>query len=173
MGNEKINVEVNDKIFEAFVENDKDLIVLGGKPYKVELLKENAPGVYSLKINNQVVVVELQINEDGSFTIVKDGLVYKSEVVTEAMELLRKFASETDRKQIEEVFVKAPMPGLVVKILVSEGSTIKRGDKVAILEAMKMENALSSPISGTVKKIYATEGQTVEKDAILVEISSK
>jgi len=65
------------------------------------------------------------------------------------------------------------MPGLVVKVLVSEGDVVKRGDKVVILEAMKMENALSSPISGIVKKVFALEGKTVEKDAILVEISSQ
>jgi biotin carboxyl carrier protein len=171
MEKEKIVVEVNGNKFPAFV--DKDLIELDGKNYQVEILKENAPGVYSLKINDQVVIVEVQRNEDGSFTIVKDGLVYETDVVTETVELLRKFAVETDSKHLGEVSVKAPMPGLVVKVLVSEGDVVKRGDKVVILEAMKMENALSSPISGIVKKVFAMEGKTVEKDAILVEISSQ
>lgn len=171
MEKEKIIVEVNGNKFPAFV--DKDLIELDGKSYQVEILKENAPGVYSLKINDQVVIVEVQRNEDGSFTIVKDGLVYETDVVTETVELLRKFAVETDSKHLGEVSVKAPMPGLVVKVLVSEGDVVKRGDKVVILEAMKMENALSSPISGIVKKVFALEGKTVEKDAILVEISSQ
>jgi len=171
MEKEKIIVEVNGNKFPAFV--DKDLIELDGKRYQVEILKENAPGVYSLKINDQVVIVEVQRNEDGSFTIVKDGLVYETDVVTETVELLRKFAVETDSKHLGEVSVKAPMPGLVVKVLVSEGDVVKRGDKVVILEAMKMENALSSPISGIVKKVFALEGKTVEKDAILVEISSQ
>lgn len=171
MEKEKIIVEVNGNKFPAFV--DKDLIELDGKSYQVEILKENASGVYSLKINDQVVIVEVQRNEDGSFTIVKDGLVYETDVVTETVELLRKFAVETDSKHLGEVSVKAPMPGLVVKVLVSEGDVVKRGDKVVILEAMKMENALSSPISGIVKKVFAMEGKTVEKDAILVEISSQ
>lgn len=62
----------------------------------------------------------------------------------------------------------APMPGTVLEIKVSEGQTVKAGDVVVILEAMKMENELVAPINGTVEKIYTGKGESVNAgDSIL------
>ena len=65
--------------------------------------------------------------------------------------------------------IKAPMPGLVLNILVSEGSVVKKGDALIVLEAMKMENILKSPSDGTVKKISVTKGIAVEKNQVLIQ----
>ena len=65
--------------------------------------------------------------------------------------------------------VKAPMPGMVLKILVTEGTEVKKGDALLILEAMKMENILKSPSDGVVKKIAATQGVAVEKNQLLIQ----
>jgi len=59
-----------------------------------------------------------------------------------------------------------------VKILIEEGQTIHKGDKVIIVEAMKMENALQSSIDAVVKSIRVREGQPVEKDALLIELEA-
>ena len=64
--------------------------------------------------------------------------------------------------------IKAPMPGLVLKLLVKEGDTVKKNDPVLILEAMKMENVIKSPGDGMVKKIHAQEKTAVEKGQLLV-----
>lgn len=64
--------------------------------------------------------------------------------------------------------IKAPMPGLVLKLLVKEGDAVKKNDPVLILEAMKMENVIKSPGEGTVKKIHAQEKTAVEKGQLLV-----
>lgn len=66
--------------------------------------------------------------------------------------------------------IKAPMPGLVVNILVAEGDTIAKGDALLVLEAMKMENIIKSPGEGVIKKININKGQAVEKNQILIEI---
>lgn len=66
--------------------------------------------------------------------------------------------------------IKAPMPGLVLNILVSEGDVLKKGDSVLILEAMKMENVLKAPADITIKKILVTKGSTVEKNQVLIEL---
>ena len=71
------------------------------------------------------------------------------------------------KKKINEV--KAPMPGMVLNILVSEGDIVKKGDALLILEAMKMENILKSPSDGVVKKIAAVRGSAVEKNQLLVQ----
>jgi acetyl/propionyl-CoA carboxylase alpha subunit len=64
--------------------------------------------------------------------------------------------------------VKAPMPGLVLTIKVSEGQEIKKGDPILILEAMKMENIIKSPVDGVVKSIVVAEKQAVDKNQPLI-----
>jgi biotin carboxyl carrier protein len=72
-----------------------------------------------------------------------------------------------------EIFITAPMPGIVIACKVREGETIKSGDIVVVLEAMKMENDLASPADGTVKKMACTTGASVKKDDLLCIISTK
>ncbi|MCD8033332.1 MAG: biotin/lipoyl-binding protein [Alistipes sp.] len=67
--------------------------------------------------------------------------------------------------------VTAPLPGRVIELKVKVGDTVKAGDEVVILEAMKMENAITSDYAGTVKQVLVAEGQTVATDAVLVEIA--
>jgi len=62
------------------------------------------------------------------------------------------------------------MPGLIVKVFVHPGMNVIEGDKLLIMEAMKMENILKSTISGIVKEVRVSEGNTVEKDNILIVI---
>jgi len=69
-----------------------------------------------------------------------------------------------------EGLITSPMPGRVLKILVAEGDEIQAGRPLIVVEAMKMENELSSMRDGRVKKVYVTAGATVEGGAKLVEI---
>ncbi len=81
--------------------------------------------------------------------------------------LLQSMGLDTlNSKKINEI--KAPMPGLVLDIKVSEGSVVKKGDVLLVLEAMKMENNLKSPADGIVKKIVAKKGTAVEKNQLLI-----
>jgi len=64
--------------------------------------------------------------------------------------------------------IQAPMPGLVVNVLLEQGSSVEQGQTVIVLEAMKMENDLVSPIAGTIKEIKVGKGQTVDQGAVLV-----
>lgn len=66
--------------------------------------------------------------------------------------------------------VKSPMPGLVIEVPVSIGDTVNTGDAVIVVEAMKMQNALTAPISGTIEEIFVQEGERVEKNVDLVRI---
>jgi biotin carboxyl carrier protein len=65
--------------------------------------------------------------------------------------------------------VKAPMPGLVLRILVEPGTEVQKDDKVMILEAMKMENVIKSPGHGIVKQILVQAGQAVDKNQLLID----
>ena len=66
------------------------------------------------------------------------------------------------------VQVKSPLPGSVVKVLVSEGQAVKKGDTLLTLESMKMENAIMAEADGTVKQIAVTPGQNVMQDDLLI-----
>jgi biotin carboxyl carrier protein len=68
--------------------------------------------------------------------------------------------------------VKAPMPGLMVKVEVEVGDIVEAGQGVAIVEAMKMENELKAQGPGKVHAIHVAEGDTVEKDQVLVDFTS-
>ncbi len=66
--------------------------------------------------------------------------------------------------------IEAPMPGMIIRYEVSEGASVKEGDVVLILEAMKMENSITSPTAGTVNKIHFKDGDTVQKGDVLAVI---
>lgn len=66
----------------------------------------------------------------------------------------------------------APMPGKVSKILVKEGDKVEKGQTIAIVEAMKMENEIHAPISGIVKGIYASVGENITPDEVIVRIEA-
>ena len=68
--------------------------------------------------------------------------------------------------------VYAPMPGRITKVIVKEGSPVKAGDTVLIVEAMKMENEIHTPIDGVVKEIYIKEGDSVNPDETLIYVEA-
>ena len=67
--------------------------------------------------------------------------------------------------------IKSPMPGNILKILVSQGQQVKEGETLIILEAMKMENEIVATRAGSVAQIAVTKGQVVETDTPLVVIA--
>ncbi len=66
--------------------------------------------------------------------------------------------------------VTTPMPGRVVKVFVSEGDTVKQGDPLLVVEAMKMENRVQAPIAGTVSSVHVQEGDEVNPDETLIQL---
>lgn len=69
--------------------------------------------------------------------------------------------------------VDAPMPGLVLSVLVKEGDHVEEGDGLLVLEAMKMENKLVAPRSGVIKSVHVTASQTVDKGIVLIEFEEE
>jgi biotin carboxyl carrier protein len=67
--------------------------------------------------------------------------------------------------------VRAPLPGLVLRIEVIEGDTVQAGQRLLVMEAMKMENVVSAPHHGTVRKIFVADGDTVGEGAPLIEVA--
>ncbi len=75
--------------------------------------------------------------------------------------------SSLNNTRISEI--KAPMPGMVLKVFAIEGQDVKKGDNLFVLEAMKMENIIKAPADVVIKKIKIKAGEKVEKGQILIE----
>ena len=67
--------------------------------------------------------------------------------------------------------LKAPMPGLILKVHIKEGQEVQKGDSLLVLEAMKMENIIKAPADLTIKQIHAKSKEAVEKDQTLIEFA--
>lgn len=105
--------------------------------------------------------------ETKSFTILVNNNKYIVEVKDRFDELLRQMGMDKLAKSgVQEV--KAPMPGMVLNVLVSAGDEVMKGDALLVLEAMKMENIIKSPRDGKLKTVKAVKGSAVEKNQILV-----
>ena len=97
------------------------------------------------------------------------GLEYRAEVVDAAHARLAQVAGG-GAAQHQRRELKAPMPGLVVKVLCEPGQQVEAGQALVVLQAMKMENELSLPRGGTVSQVAAQAGQTVDQGAVLVVV---
>ena len=114
----------------------------------------------------RVVTVE----RDGAATRVwVGGAPVEVEVRTEADLLLERFGLDAGDAGADRE-VKAPMPGLVLRVLVEPGATVEAGQGVVVLEAMKMENELAAPAAGTVAAVHASAGDAVAKGDLLIEV---
>ena len=69
-----------------------------------------------------------------------------------------------------DTVVRAPMPGRVLELSVAAGQTVERGQRLIVVEAMKMENEVLAERAGTVKRVHVNQGDTVERNAVLVEL---
>lgn len=85
----------------------------------------------------------------------------------------KKYANHKPWKLLDPSHVTAIIPGTVNKIFVSEGDKVKEGDKLIILEAMKMKNIITVPYSGIIKKINVKEGQPIPKGYLIAELEIK
>ena len=125
---------------------------------------------YHAIINNQSLTIELgNVEEEGkNMTIVVNGNNYQVALQNQFDALLKQLGM--DKLTTNKVNnIKAPMPGLVLRISVALGDVIKKGDPLLVLVAMKMENVIKAAGDGVVKKINAIERTAVEKGSILIE----
>jgi biotin carboxyl carrier protein len=98
-----------------------------------------------------------------------DGIGYRAEVMDEAHARLAQVTAARGASHGRRD-LKAPMPGLVVKVLVEAGQTVEAGQPLIVLQAMKMENELSVPRGGAISSVAVKAGQTVEAGQVLVSL---
>ncbi|HNV94889.1 MAG TPA: acetyl-CoA carboxylase biotin carboxyl carrier protein subunit [Bacteroidales bacterium] len=85
----------------------------------------------------------------------------------------KKYTNHKPWKATDPSLINAIIPGTISKIFVSEGDKVNEGDKLIILEAMKMKNIITVPYSGIIKKINVKEGQSIPKGYLIAEMEIK
>ena len=166
-----LKIRVNNKS-EHIVEldtKDNSRGMIDGKDFEWNIAKINATNWHILQENRSYNVQLLQHNSEEKFLLLKiNGNKYSITAKDKYDELLQKLGMDASAsKKVNNL--KAPMPGLVLDIMVSEGAVVKKGDSILILEAMKMENILKAPADVTVKKINVKKGIAVEKNQVLID----
>ena len=110
-------------------------------------------------------------NARGTWRLQTQGRWHEAEALDERTHAIRQLTAASAVAQGPKP-VRAPMPGLVVRLEVEVGQPVAAGQGVAIVEAMKMENELKAEVAGVVSRILVAPGQAVEKGTVLVEFEA-
>jgi biotin carboxyl carrier protein len=146
----------------------KQAIKIGKREYEVKLKSDEKLGTYILW-KNRKYPVEIVSSRQNKYEILFNDISYTFTVET-PFSLQRMKVLNSNRGKIEQEFIKAPMPGKIIDVLVREGASVLKGEPVLILEAMKMQNEILSPVNGAIVKVTARANTNVMKDDLLVEI---
>lgn len=163
----------------------KYITTIGEREYTIEIIGEN-----QIDVDGVVYDVDFEsISGQPVFSILVDGdsheaYVYPDEdrwevhlngiqyrvVVEDEREKRLRSSFGSGPEQTGEYYLKAPMPGLVISIPVSDGQEISQGEVLVILESMKMQNELKSPRDGKISRIRVKEGDSVERKQTLLSV---
>ncbi|MCW3125748.1 MAG: acetyl-CoA carboxylase biotin carboxyl carrier protein subunit [Bacteroidetes bacterium] len=171
--NRYIRPSIKKRMIQAKVNGKENYTIDGNKingaEYEWDILALDNGSYHIIKGNQSYRVTVTNINhEEKTMLIEVNGNEYEISIKDKYDLLLQQMGLSNATSAKINLF-RAPMPGLIKEISVSEGAEVKKGDTLIILEAMKMENSLKSPHDGKVKKINAVKGTAVEKNQVLVE----
>jgi biotin carboxyl carrier protein len=164
-----LNIKVNNQQFQYNLHSGE--ATLDGKAVNADTIKLG-PKKYHLIINHQSYTIELLEKSDDQKTmsILVNGVKQEVSIKDKYDHLLSELGMDKMLSTKANI-VKAPMPGLVLRIIAKEGDQVKKGDAILVLEAMKMENVIKADGEGIIKKICVSEKQAVEKNTVLVELA--
>jgi len=162
----KYTVTVGERAVEVEVLGDR--VRIGDRVLQAHLVHVPHTPIYRVSLDGRLQTFALQRGPQG-WTAQADAALYQVDVVDERTKRLREMTGQGARKAHTGA-VKAPMPGLVLRVEVEPGQTVAAGRGLVVLEAMKMENEIRAPAGGTIRAVLVKPGQAVEKGAALVEV---
>ena len=139
-----------------------------GKQVDIKL-REDPNGFSYIVWKNKKYMLDVIEKNQNRYTVMING-VWHSFTVETPISLKRKRYLEQKGDSSSSVSIEAPMPGKIIDILVEEGTEVKEGESIIILEAMKMQNEIASHVSGVVQSISVKKSDSVMKDDVLIEI---
>lgn len=136
---------------------------------KIEYTKD---GFSVMVINDIRYPIDILSKHQNEYELLINGVGYNFSVETPFSLERRKFLS-SQSSDSTTIRLKAPMPGKILEVLVKTGDTVKAGDTLLILEAMKMQNAILASTKGIIKKVLVKEGDNTSKSDLLIELEKE
>ena len=147
---------------------DDETIAVNGNTYHVDFKSIGEQPVFSLLVDGSSHEAYV-FPDEAQWDVLYKGILYPISVEDEREKRLRSsFGGSPQDSSV--YYLKAPMPGLVISILVEDGQQIARGDVLVILESMKMQNELKSPRDGRISRLRVKEGDNVERKQTLLSV---
>lgn len=165
----KFEAEVNEQSINVEIDPDSSSFTSGDTNGSFTFDSQNER--FFLRVGTKVHKIDNVSYEGSDITFSIDGSWHTVTVKDEQELLLDSLGFKTG-VDVAEGSLKSPMPGKILDILVKVGDSVTKGQPVAILEAMKMENELKSPIDGNVISIDVETGQSLEKNTPILEIEA-
>jgi pyruvate carboxylase subunit B len=162
-----VQVRIGDATFDIDRSDDGALTV-NGRQVEVALAPAGPHSTHVL-VDGHSHVVTIEHLDGGAFRATIGGRVVEGSLKSPRDLLLERYGMANGTETTEKT-VRAPMPGLVVRVLVEVGVAVEAGQGVVVLEAMKMENVLKAPSPGVVKVVHVNGGTAVGKNELLLEI---
>ena len=149
---------------------DGDQVEVEGATLRASIADVAGTPVRMLTIGDEVhrIVVRPGATR-GSYVLWVDGYRHEVEALDERRRAIRELAGQS-AEAAGPTPLRAPMPGMIVRIHVQVGDVVQMGQGLVVMEAMKMENELRAPVGATVKAVHAQVGTAVEKGALLLEL---
>jgi biotin carboxyl carrier protein len=146
----------------------EDRVLVNGQPHQVDFQQLTETGTLSLLLDHRSLEAIVSSRED-AWEVLLHGDLYSVQVQDERSYRLAQ-ARGTLGEDAGELIIRSPMPGVILEVLVAPGDSVSRGDRVVILESMKMENELLASRDGIVRQVQVGKGDSVEKNQSLVII---
>lgn len=154
------------------VEVDGDQVTVAGEQYTATLGAIPGTPLRQLLLDGRPTTLSVESLGRGRWALAPGGERREVEVLDERALHIRSLTSNGDRQRASPV-LKAPMPGLVLRVQATPGQTVVAGAGLVVLEAMKMENELKAAAPGVVKAVRVQPGEAVEKGQVLIEFESE
>jgi pyruvate carboxylase subunit B len=152
------------------VDVDGDQVRIGESTYRARLIDTDEGPERTLALGNEVYRLLVRPGDArGRYTLWVDGFRFEVEALDERSRAIRDLSAATS-KPTGPAPLRAPMPGMIVRVQVSEGDIVQAGQGLVVMEAMKMENELRATSTGTIKRVLVAPGTAVEKGALLLEM---
>ncbi len=167
----------NQKYSKFIVEGDKsynfkttadEIKTINGKKAMVSI-QEEGDNTLIIKHKNKNYLAEIVEKKQNSYIILINGNSYEFNIETPTSHKRKKILTK-NANQVKDLDVKAPMPGKIIDIFVEKGDTVKAGDTVCTLEAMKMQNEILSDNSGEVVEVSVAKDENVLKEQVIIKL---
>jgi acetyl/propionyl-CoA carboxylase alpha subunit len=153
------------------VQIDGDRVTVAGQVYAVSLGAIAGTPLRQLLLDGRPSTLAIESLGRGRWALAPGGERWEVEVLDERARHIQSLSGGADRPPVSPV-LKAPMPGLVLRVHVAPGQQVVAGAGLVVLEAMKMENELKATASAVVRAVRVKPGEAVDKGQILVEFEA-